>query len=166
MPEEMPLRIRLLERLSERVSLRWVGGSDIRSSMLKPLSVEDVRKVARPINPLVADALALYVKTKNFHWHPSGARFRDLHPLFDEQAEAIFESTDALAERVRRLGGTTLRSVSHRNRLQTIEDDEEEFVRPDEMVRKLMEDDRHLAGTQRRTRSVRRDRGCGDDQRT
>src|SRR5919107_3990888 len=109
------------------------------------LSSEDVQKVTEAINPLVADAFALYVKTKNFHWHLSGARFRDLHLLFDEQAEAIFASIDVLAERVRRVGGTTIRSISHVHQLQTIEDDNEDFVGPDEMICRLMEDNRHLA---------------------
>jgi starvation-inducible DNA-binding protein len=114
------------------------------------LPSEDVRKITEAVNPLVADAFALYVKTKNFHWHLSGARFRDLHLLFDEQADAIFASIDMLAERVRRVGGTTIRSISHVHQLQTIEDDNEDFVGPDEMIRRLMEDNRHLAQTQRR----------------
>ena len=118
------------------------------------LPEEDVRKVTEAINPLIADAFALYVKTKNFHWHLSGARFRDLHLLFDEQAEAILSSVDPLAERVRRIGGTTIRSVSHISGLQTIADDNEDFVNPDEMVRRLMEDNRHLAESQRKAHEV------------
>jgi starvation-inducible DNA-binding protein len=118
------------------------------------LPEEDVRKVTEAINSLVADAFALYIKTKSFHWHLSGARFRDLHLLFDEQAEAIFSSIDTLAERVRRIGGTTIRSVSHVSELQTISDNNEEFVTPDEMVRNLMEDNRHLAEQQRKAHEV------------
>lgn len=118
------------------------------------LPEEDVRKVTEAINPLIADAFVLYVKTKNFHWHLSGARFRDLHLLFDEQAEAILGSVDPLAERVRRIGGTTIRSVSHISQLQTISDDNEDLVTPDEMVRRLMEDNRHLAGSQRKAHAV------------
>ena len=118
------------------------------------LPSEDVRKITEAINPLVADAFALYVKTKNFHWHLSGARFRDLHLLFDEQAEAIFASIDVLAERVRRVGGTTIRSISHVHQLQTISDDNEEFVDPYEMVRCLMEDNRHIAELQRKAHAV------------
>src|SRR5215210_1696385 len=71
----------------------------------------EVSAVVNAVNPLIADAFALYVKTKNFHWHLSGVHFRDLHLLFDEQAESIFDSIDLLAERVRKLGGTTIRSV-------------------------------------------------------
>jgi starvation-inducible DNA-binding protein len=113
-----------------------------------------VQKITEAINSLVADAFALYVRTKTFHWHLSGARFWDLHLLFDEQADAIFESIDLLAERVRRLGGTTIRSISHINELQTISDNNDEFVGPDEMVRRLMEDNRHIAELQRKAHAV------------
>lgn len=110
--------------------------------------------VTEAINPLVADAFALYVKTKNFHWHLSGARFRDLHLLCNEQAEAIMAAVDPLAERIRRIGGTTIRSISHISELQTISDDNQEFVGPDEMIRNLMEDNRHLVEQQRKAHEV------------
>lgn len=113
------------------------------------LPAKDVRTVTEAVNPLVADALALYIKTKNFHWHLSGARFRDLHLLFDEQAEAILESIDPLAERVRKIGGTTVRSIAHIGSLQTIADDDEALVAPDEMVRRLMEDNKAMAASMR-----------------
>ncbi len=113
------------------------------------LSSQAVQAVTEAVNPLTADAFALYTKTKNFHWHLSGPRFRDLHLLFDEQAEAIFASIDALAERIRKIGGTTIRSIGHISQLQTIRDDNDEFVGPDEMVRRLMEDNRHMAAQQR-----------------
>src|ERR1041384_802127 len=77
---------------------------------LKP---EEVRKIVEAVNPLIADAFALYTKTKNFHWHVAGSHFRDYHLLFDEQADAIFATIDPLAERVRRIGGTPIRSISH-----------------------------------------------------
>ena len=118
------------------------------------LSSEDDQKVTEAINPLVADAFALYVKTKNFHWHLSGARFRDLHLLFDEHADAIFEAIDLLAERVRRVGGTTIRSISHISGLQTISDDNDEFVSPDAMIRRLMEDNRHYVELLRKAHAV------------
>ena len=91
----------------------------------------------RPSTRSVADAFALYLKTKNFHWHLSGTWFRDLHLLFDEHAEAIFSSIDVLAERVRKIGGTTIRSVSHMSELQTIADDNDDYVSADEMVLQL-----------------------------
>ena len=97
------------------------------------------------VNPLIADAFALYVKTKNFHWHLSGSHFRDYHLLFDEQAEAILASIDIMAERVRRIGGTTIRSISHIGQLQTIVDDNNDFVPSSEMVKRLMKDNGQMA---------------------
>jgi starvation-inducible DNA-binding protein len=113
------------------------------------LSPEAVRAVADAVNPLVADALALYVKTKNFHWHIAGPHFRDYHKLFDEQAEVILESVDILAERVRKIGGTTIRSIGHIGRLQTIPDDDDDFVPTDEMIKRLLDDNRRTAEHQR-----------------
>lgn len=109
---------------------------------LKP---EEVQSITNAINPLIADAFALYVKTKNFHWHLSGSHFRDYHLLLDEQADAIFESIDIMAERVRRVGGTTLRSISHISQLQTIQDDNDDFVPAGEMINRLMQDNAHIA---------------------
>ncbi|GAC1404399.1 MAG: hypothetical protein NVSMB56_18990 [Pyrinomonadaceae bacterium] len=118
---------------------------------LKP---KEVKAVVEAVNPLIADSFALYVKTKNFHWHLSGSHFRDYHLLFDEQADAIFESIDILAERMRRIGGTTLRSISHISQLQTIEDDNDEFVPPDQMIRRLLDDNRtpHLVSLRNQRR--------------
>jgi starvation-inducible DNA-binding protein len=118
------------------------------------LTTQEVQAITEALNPLVADAFALYVKTKNFHWHLSGSHFRDYHLLFDEHADAIFASIDVLAERVRRVGGTTIRSISHISELQTIEDDNNEFVAPGEMARRLMEDNAHLAKMQRAAHEV------------
>jgi starvation-inducible DNA-binding protein len=106
---------------------------------------QETKAITEAVNPLVADAFALYVKTKNFHWHLYGSHFRDYHELFDEQAEAILESIDIMAERVRRVGGTTIRSISHIGQLQTIEDDNNSLVPPGEMIRTLMEDNGHIA---------------------
>src|SRR6266480_4919833 len=118
---------------------------------LKP---QEVQAITEAVNPLIADAFALYVKTKNFHWHLAGSHFRDYHLLFDEHADQIFASIDTLAERVRRVGGTTIRSISHIGQLQTIQDDNDEFVPAGEMVRRLMEDNAHLAQTQRAAHEV------------
>ncbi len=109
------------------------------------LSPQEARAVTEVVNPLIADAFALYVKTKNFHWHLYGSHFRDYHMLFDEQAEAILESIDIMAERVRRVGGTTIRSISHIGQLQTIQDDNSAEVPAGEMVRILMQDNGHIA---------------------
>ena len=118
---------------------------------LKP---QEVEAITEALNPLVADLFALYVKTKNFHWHLSGAHFRDYHLLFDEQADQIFDGIDLLAERVRRVGGTTIRSIGHIGQLQTIPDDNDVFVSPKDMVRRLMDDNSTLARTMRAAHGV------------
>jgi len=104
------------------------------------LAQHEVRAVTETVNPLIADAFALYVKTKNFHWHLYGPHFNDYHVMFDDQAEAILDSVDAMAERVRKIGGTTIKSISHISQLQTIEDDNDDLVSPEKMVRRLAED--------------------------
>jgi starvation-inducible DNA-binding protein len=114
---------------------------------IQPASVE---KISTALNTLLADAFALYVKTKNFHWHVSGRHFHDYHLMLDEQSEAIFATTDQLAERVRKLGGATLRSVGHIAKLQTIQDNNENYVPPREMLRELMEDNKHMAALMRK----------------
>ncbi len=113
---------------------------------LKP---EEVKRIVEAVNPLIADAFALYAKTKNFHWHIASSHYRDYHLLLDEQADAIFESIDPLAERMRRIGGTTIRSITHISQLQTIEDDNQDFVPPDKMIEELLNDNRHIAEMQR-----------------
>ena len=113
------------------------------------LAPEDVRAVVEAVNPLIADAFALYVKTKNFHWHLAGSHFRDFHLLFDEQAESILAAIDPLAERIRKIGGTTMRSIGHIAQAQTIADDNDEFVPAGEMVQRLLADNRQLAAAQR-----------------
>ncbi len=109
------------------------------------LTQQEARALTEAVNPLIADAFALYVKTKNFHWHLYGPHFRDYHLLFDEHAEAILESIDVMAERVRRVGGTTITSIGHISQLQTIRDDDEELVPANVMVRRLMDDNAHIA---------------------
>jgi starvation-inducible DNA-binding protein len=106
------------------------------------LSEDAITAVSEALNGLLADSFALYLKTKNFHWHVSGPHFRDYHLLFDEQADMIFKSTDELAERVRKIGGTTLRSIGEIGRLQRVKDNEQEFVAPREMLRELMDDNK------------------------
>ncbi len=113
------------------------------------LKESDRLKVAASINPLVADAFALYVKTKAFHWHLSGPHFRDYHLLFDEQADQIFATIDPLAERVRKLGGTTICSVGHIARLQTLTDDNEADLNATEMLHHLLHDNQKMAASMR-----------------
>src|SRR5882757_7096196 len=96
------------------------------------------------LNILLADMFGLYLKTKNFHWHVSGPHFRDCHLLLDEQGDQIFAMTDTIAERVRKIGGTTLRSISHIGRLQRLLDNDAEFVSPSAMLAELRDDNRQL----------------------
>ena len=109
------------------------------------LTPEQAKAVTEAVNPLIADSFALYVKTKNFHWHLSGSHFRDYHLLFDEHADQIFAGIDPMAERIRKIGGATVRSISHVGSLQTLHDDNDEFVAPAEMIQRLMQDNRHVA---------------------
>jgi starvation-inducible DNA-binding protein len=97
-------------------------------------------QISGALNGLLADAFALYLKTKNFHWHVSGPHFRDYHLLFEEQADQILATTDVLAERVRKLGGTTLRSIGHIARTQRLPDNDAEYVDPQDMLAELQED--------------------------
>jgi starvation-inducible DNA-binding protein len=113
-----------------------------------------VDRISASLNVLLADAFALYLKTKNFHWHVSGRHFRDYHLLLDEQAEAIFGTTDQLAERVRKLGGVTLRSVGQIARWQTVQDNDEAYVPPREMLRELMEDNKKMAAAMRKVHKL------------
>lgn len=106
-------------------------------------------KVAEAINGLVADSFALYVKTKNFHWHMSGRHFRDYHLLLDEQADQIFATIDPLAERVRKLGYTTIRSIAHIAQLQHVKDNDEDFVTPKDMLKGLEGENRKMAKNMR-----------------
>jgi starvation-inducible DNA-binding protein len=113
-----------------------------------------VDKISATLNVLLADAFALYLKTKNFHWHVSGRHFRDYHLLLDEQADQIFASTDELAERVRKVGGITLRSIGQISKMQTIKDNNEDYVPPREMLRELMEDNKKMAAAMRKAHKV------------
>jgi len=100
--------------------------------------------IATTLTVILADMFALYIKTKTFHWHVSGPHFRDYHLLLDEQSDQIFAATDAIAERVRKIGATTLRSIGHIARLQRIADNEEGYVPPEDMLTELLDDNRQL----------------------
>jgi starvation-inducible DNA-binding protein len=118
---------------------------------LKPNAVRDL---AGALNILLADMFGLYVKTKNFHWHISGPHFRDYHLMLDEHGEQIFATTDAIAERIRKIGGTTLRSIGHIGRLQRIEDNDADFVTPMDMLAELRDDNKELAARMRETHDL------------
>ena len=121
---------------------------------LKPNAVRDI---SGALNILLADMFALYLKTKNSHWHISGPHFRDYHLLLDEQGEQIFATTDAIAERVRKIGGTTLRSIGHIGRLQRIRDNDADFVTPRDMLAELREDNKQLVVRMREVHDL-----CGE----
>ncbi len=113
------------------------------------LSSKAVEAIAGQLNPLVADAYSLYVKTKNFHWHMSGPNFRDYHLLLDEQAAQIYASIDPLAERVRKLGAPTLKSIAEIGRLARIKDNAQDYVAPYDMLVELMNDNKAVAAAMR-----------------
>lgn len=113
------------------------------------LSPDSVLEISDALRQLLADVFALYLKTKNFHWHMSGTHFRDYHLLLDEHAAQVFAMTDDIAERARKIGGTTLRSISDVSRLQRLKDNNEEFVTPRNMLVELCTDNQQL------TRSLR-----------
>ena len=105
-----------------------------------------IRDLSGALTALLADSFALYLKTKNFHWHVSGPHFRDYHLMLDEQGDQIFAMTDPLAERVRKIGGTTLRSIGHVARLQRVEDNDADYVTPEDMLAELRNDNKDLVG--------------------
>jgi starvation-inducible DNA-binding protein len=118
------------------------------------LSADAVRDISGALNALLADMFALYVKTKNFHWHVSGPHFRDFHLLLDEQADQIFATTDPIAERVRKIGGTTLKSIGQIAARKRLLDNDSEFVTPRDMLAELREDNKQLTSEMRRTHAL------------
>src|SRR5271166_6455278 len=113
-----------------------------------------VKDITGALNALLADVFALYLKTKNFHWHMSGPHFRDYHLLLDEQSDQIFAMTDPIAERVRKIGGLTLRSIGHIARLQRVKDNDADYVTPLDMLSELRDDNKQLAASMRETHGV------------
>ncbi|HEX2610880.1 MAG TPA: DNA starvation/stationary phase protection protein [Gemmatimonadales bacterium] len=112
------------------------------------------KEISGAMNAILADVFALYLKTKNFHWHMSGPHFRDYHLLLDEQADQIYAMTDPIAERVRKIGGLTLRSIGHIAQLQRVSDNDAEFVEPGDMLAELREDNKTLAAHLREAHNV------------
>ncbi len=109
------------------------------------LKAKATRDIAGAMNAILADIYGLYLKTKNFHWHMSGPHFRDYHLLLDDQADQLFAMTDPVAERIRKLGGSTLRSIGHIGRLQRVSDNDADYVEPLDMLAELCEDNKTLA---------------------
>ena len=118
------------------------------------IKVADARAICDALNHIVADGILLYLKTKNFHWHMTGPHFRDYHILLDEQADQIFAAIDPLAERVRKLGHSTVRSISHVSKLSTLRDNNEPFVSPFDMLCELVEDNKKVAAAMRAAHGV------------
>jgi starvation-inducible DNA-binding protein len=118
------------------------------------LGANATQDISGALNILLADMFALYMKTKNFHWHVSGPHFRDYHLLLDEEAGQIYATTDAIAERVRKIGGTTLRSIGQIGRLQRVLDNDADFVTPLDMLGELRDDNMQLAAHMRETHSL------------
>ncbi len=118
------------------------------------LSSNATRYLSGALTTLLADVFTLYLKTKNFHWHMSGPHFRDYHLLLDEHAGQLFGMTDDIAERVRKIGGTTLRSAGHVSRLQRLSDNDADFVTPDDMLAELHDDNKRLTGFLRETHEL------------
>src|SRR5438270_10659308 len=108
------------------------------------LSREAVKDISGAMNAILADVFALYVKTKNFHWHMSGPHFRDYHLLLDEHGDQLFAMTDPIAERVRKLGGPTLKSIGHISRIQRLADNDADYVEPLDMLAELADDNKTL----------------------
>jgi starvation-inducible DNA-binding protein len=130
--------------------------SESRGPLVTPtdLSSTATKDISAAMNAVLADVFALYVKTKNFHWHLSGPHFRDYHLMFDEQADQIFAMTDAIAERVRKVGGPTIRSIGHIARTKRVMDNDADYVEPSDMLAELRDDNKALAGRLREAHNV------------
>ena len=133
-----------------------IVGSKVSPNLKTPSGFNnaDALKIAASLNALVADAFALYLKTKNFHWHMSGPHFRDYHLLLDEQADQIFATIDPLAERVRKIGQTTIKSIGHVAELTRIKDDNSAFVSPGDMIAELITDNQNMAESMRKSHTL------------
>jgi starvation-inducible DNA-binding protein len=118
------------------------------------LSADNIKNVAALMNAILADVFGLYLKTKNFHWHMSGPHFRDYHLLLDEQSDQLFAMTDLIAERIRKIGGSTLRSIGHVARIQRVKDNDAEYVDPQDMLAELRQDNMALTGRLREVHEI------------
>ena len=145
MTDGNPTRI---EKLREQRSSALATPSDLDGKAAK--------EVGGAMNAVLADAFALYMKTKNFHWHVTGPHFRDYHLLLDEQADQIFAMTDAIAERVRKIGASTLKSIGQIAKMQRVLDNEEDYVEASDMLAELREDNASLTGRMREAHEISR----------
>jgi starvation-inducible DNA-binding protein len=156
-------RYRLLHPTALKdTSMDQTSASTLRNASLKTptdLGQNARNDISGALTALLADVFALYVKTKNFHWHLSGPNFRDFHLMLDEQADQLIGMTDAVAERVRKVGGTTLRSVGHISRVQRLLDNDADFVAADDMLAELKSDNEQLIGIMRQVHELTSEHG-------
>ena len=136
--------------------MKLADSSSSKSDLQTPtdLKKHGVEEISAALNTIIADGFALYLKTKNFHWHISGPHFRDYHLMLDEQADQIFVSIDPLAERVRKLGAVTLRSIGHISKLQTVKDNNVVGVKPVDMLLALLDDNKSMAAAMRKAHKL------------
>jgi starvation-inducible DNA-binding protein len=127
---------------------------DIPLTVPTDLTRSAVKDIAGAMNAILADAFALYLKTKNFHWHMSGPHFRDYHLLLDEHSDQLYAMTDPIAERIRKLGGLTIKSIGHISRIQRVLDNDADYVDPADMIAELAEDNQTLAARLREAHNV------------
>ena len=127
---------------------------DARLQTPTDLTAAATKEISAMMNAILADVFALYLKTKNFHWHMSGPHFRDYHLLLDEQADQLYAMTDPIAERVRKIGGLTLKSIGNIAQLQRVSDNDADFVEPSDMLAELREDNKSLAERLREAHNV------------
>src|SRR5206468_8419440 len=143
-----------MKRPDSKKTIELLNRRDAPLSTRTDLSHAAVKDISAAMNAILADVFALYLKTKNFHWHMSGPHFRDYHLLLDEQASQLYAMTDPTAERIRKVGGTTLRSISHIARLQRVADNDADYVSPLDMLAELRDDNQDLANRMRETHDV------------
>src|SRR5438105_15748041 len=143
-----------MKRPDSKKTIELLNRRDAPLSTRTDLTQAATRDVSGAMNAILADVFALYLKTKNFHWHMSGPHFRDYHLLLDEHAEQLFAMTDPIAERVRKLGGLTLRSIGHIARTQRVADNDAEYVEPLDMLAELADDNKTLGARLREAHNV------------
>ena len=141
---------------SAKTRIIATGTTRRRAPLVTPtdLKAGSTKDIAAAMNGILADVFALYMKTKNFHWHMSGPHFRDYHVMLDEQSDQIYAMTDPIAERIRKVGGSTLRSIGHVARMQRISDNDADYVEPSDMLAELREDNKTLAARLREAHDV------------
>jgi starvation-inducible DNA-binding protein len=139
-----------------KASLKTAGDTHVREHLGTPTDLKPgaTRDISAALGGLLADVFALYLKTKNFHWHMSGRHFRDFHLMLDEQGAELFAMTDPIAERARKIGGTTLRSIGQISRQQRILDNDAEYVEPQDMLAELRDDNKQLTSIMRQVHNV------------